>query len=60
VTFVIGAVAGLDLDWFADARSSVVAPEDAVAPLPPRPAAPIRRVLPDDHVPGEVPARAHP
>jgi uroporphyrin-III C-methyltransferase/uroporphyrinogen III methyltransferase/synthase len=60
VTFVIGAVAGLDLDWFADARSSVVAPEDAVAPLPPRPAAPSRRVLPDDHVPGEVPARAHP
>lgn len=36
VTFVIGAVAGLDLDWFADGRSSVVTADDALTPVAPR------------------------
>ncbi len=35
VTFVIGAVAGLDLAWFADGRSSTVAESGSVAPVRP-------------------------
>jgi uroporphyrin-III C-methyltransferase/uroporphyrinogen III methyltransferase/synthase len=36
VTFVIGTVAGLDLDWFADGRSSFATADDALAPVPPK------------------------
>lgn len=35
VTFVIGAAAGIDLDWVAEARSRAVGADEALAPLPP-------------------------
>jgi uroporphyrin-III C-methyltransferase len=56
VTFVIGAVAGLDLDWFAHGRSSTVAESGSVAPLAPR-GHPGREPAPE--LPEEAP-RAHP
>lgn len=36
VTFVIGTVAGIDLDWFAGGTSSTVAEAGSVAPLAPK------------------------
>lgn len=39
VTFVIGAVAGLDLDWFDGGTTSAVEPADALAPVLPAPTA---------------------
>lgn len=50
VTFVIGAVAGIDLDWFAEGASSTVAESGSVAPM--GPSAP--------ESPGEEHTRAHP
>jgi uroporphyrin-III C-methyltransferase len=52
VTFVIGAVAAIDLDWFAGGRASTVAQSGSVAPLAPRP--------PRVPAPPEESVRAHP
>ncbi|MDO9409833.1 uroporphyrinogen-III C-methyltransferase [Patulibacter sp.] len=35
VTFVIGAVAALDLAWFVGGTASTVSPDDALTPVPP-------------------------
>jgi siroheme synthase len=64
VTFVIGAVAGLDLDWFDGGTASVVTADDALAPVLPAPAV-VRPRASDGHrasadpVPEEA-VRAHP